>query len=137
MINIVTPPRKFTVVEYKHQALRIIQQLHTQNKLPIVVGGTNYYIEALLWDFLVGRESLADLNEDEKDQTATMDEKEEVQTEEADESGARAVDEERNSDSGQNRAEVCVIRLVFLSIRPWVSIGKERYPCGSLELTYT
>lgn len=24
-----------------------------RQKLPIVVGGTNYYIEALLWDFLI------------------------------------------------------------------------------------
>jgi len=24
-----------------------------RKKLPVVVGGTNYYIEALLWDFLL------------------------------------------------------------------------------------
>ena len=30
-----------------------IDKLHARNKLPIVVGGTNYYIEALLWKILV------------------------------------------------------------------------------------
>ena len=53
MINMVKPPHKYTVVEYKQQALHIINNLHTHNKIPIIVGGTNYYIEALLWDFLV------------------------------------------------------------------------------------
>ena len=34
-------------------ALNIIKDVHTQKKIPIIVGGTDYHIEALLWDFLV------------------------------------------------------------------------------------
>lgn len=30
-----------------------IGQIHSKQKLPIVVGGTNYYIESLLWKVLV------------------------------------------------------------------------------------
>lgn len=30
-----------------------IEDLHERQKLPIVVGGTNYYIESLLWKVLV------------------------------------------------------------------------------------
>ena len=30
-----------------------IKQIHTRGKLPVIVGGTNYYIESLLWDFIL------------------------------------------------------------------------------------
>jgi tRNA dimethylallyltransferase len=30
-----------------------ISEIHSNKKLPIVVGGTNYYIESLLWKVLV------------------------------------------------------------------------------------
>ena len=30
-----------------------IDDMHSKNKLPIVVGGTNYYIESLLWKVLI------------------------------------------------------------------------------------
>ena len=30
-----------------------LQDLHRRGKLPIIVGGTNYYIEALLWNFVL------------------------------------------------------------------------------------
>lgn len=30
-----------------------IDDMHSRNQLPIVVGGTNYYIESLLWKVLL------------------------------------------------------------------------------------
>lgn len=30
-----------------------IDDMHSRNKLPIIVGGTNYYIESLLWKVLL------------------------------------------------------------------------------------
>ena len=42
---------RYTVIDFKNDALPIIDSLQQENKLPIVVGGTNYYIESLLWDF--------------------------------------------------------------------------------------
>lgn len=55
MINIIDPLQRFSVVDFKHQSLNVIEQLLNRDSLPIVVGGTNYYIESLLWkDFIVG-----------------------------------------------------------------------------------
>ncbi|KAF7265879.1 hypothetical protein GWI33_020626 [Rhynchophorus ferrugineus] len=53
MIDILEPHEKFTVLEYRNKAIPIIENLLTNNKLPIIVGGTNYYIESLLWKILV------------------------------------------------------------------------------------
>ena len=30
-----------------------IQSMLSQGKMPVIVGGTNYYIEALVWKFLL------------------------------------------------------------------------------------
>jgi tRNA dimethylallyltransferase len=42
--------RDFNVNKYLSLALPTLSALHSQGKLPIVVGGTNYYIEGLLFD---------------------------------------------------------------------------------------
>ncbi|KAK7862925.1 hypothetical protein R5R35_002972 [Gryllus longicercus] len=56
LLDVVTPPRPFSVVEFRDAALPIVERLLQQNKLPVVVGGTNYYIESLLWRVLVAPE---------------------------------------------------------------------------------
>ncbi|XP_018794894.1 PREDICTED: tRNA dimethylallyltransferase, mitochondrial isoform X1 [Bactrocera latifrons] len=53
LLDVATPSEPFTVVSFRNAALPIIETLLAQNKCPIVVGGTNYYIESLLWDILV------------------------------------------------------------------------------------
>lgn len=49
------------MIDYRNKALKIIHDLLKQEKLPIIVGGTNYYIESLLWKILIdddiGKES--------------------------------------------------------------------------------
>ncbi|KAK3326603.1 IPP transferase-domain-containing protein [Apodospora peruviana] len=40
----------WTVNEFKREALRIISEIRSRGKLPIVVGGTSYYLDALLFD---------------------------------------------------------------------------------------
>lgn len=47
----------FTVTEFKKKALKVIDDLLNKEKLPIVVGGTNYYIESLLWKILLDDDS--------------------------------------------------------------------------------
>ncbi|KYO25801.1 tRNA dimethylallyltransferase, mitochondrial [Alligator mississippiensis] len=42
-----------TVVDFRNKAEPLIEDIFSRNKFPIVVGGTNYYIEALLWKVLV------------------------------------------------------------------------------------
>ncbi|GLV32183.1 uncharacterized protein CBL_11860 [Carabus blaptoides fortunei] len=53
LIDIVDPFKAFTVVDFRNKAIKIIDDLFARNKMPIVVGGTNYYIESLLWKILV------------------------------------------------------------------------------------
>lgn len=53
LIDVVSPLEEFTVLDFKSKALDAIHHLTEQNKIPVVVGGTNYFIEALLWDFLI------------------------------------------------------------------------------------
>ncbi|KAJ8919812.1 hypothetical protein NQ315_006341 [Exocentrus adspersus] len=57
LINILEPTDAFTVVDYRNKALSCINTVLEKNKLPIVVGGTNYYIESILWKILVEDES--------------------------------------------------------------------------------
>jgi len=53
MIDIIDPLENFSVVKYRDMALPIIENISERGKLPIIVGGTNYYIESILWDILV------------------------------------------------------------------------------------
>ncbi|XP_066152413.1 tRNA dimethylallyltransferase isoform X2 [Euwallacea fornicatus] len=53
MINILEPHQTFTVLEYRNMVLPIIEGIFNRGKLPIIVGGTNYYIESILWKILV------------------------------------------------------------------------------------
>lgn len=41
--------RSHTVVDYRNDALPIIESILSRSKLPFIVGGTNYYIESLLF----------------------------------------------------------------------------------------
>ncbi|XP_042363039.1 tRNA dimethylallyltransferase isoform X1 [Plectropomus leopardus] len=54
MISFVDPlVSSYTVVDFRNKALALIDDMHNRNKLPVVVGGTNYYIESLLWRVLL------------------------------------------------------------------------------------
>ncbi|XP_016126389.1 tRNA dimethylallyltransferase, mitochondrial-like [Sinocyclocheilus grahami] len=43
----------YTVVDFRNKALSLIEDMHRRKKLPIIVGGTNYYIESILWKVLI------------------------------------------------------------------------------------
>lgn len=43
-----------TIIHYRNEALPILERLLNNSKTPVLVGGTNYYIESLLWDSLIG-----------------------------------------------------------------------------------
>ncbi|XP_053691418.1 tRNA dimethylallyltransferase [Sabethes cyaneus] len=53
LLDVATPDQAFTVIHFRDQALPIIERLLNENRLPVVVGGTNYYIESLLWQVLI------------------------------------------------------------------------------------
>lgn len=45
--------RTFGVVDFRNKALPIIDELLNDSKIPVIVGGTTYYIESLLWKVLI------------------------------------------------------------------------------------
>lgn len=51
LIDLVGPDRPFTVADFKKLARRAIDDIASRNKLPILVGGTGLYIDAILFDF--------------------------------------------------------------------------------------
>ncbi|XP_012230543.1 tRNA dimethylallyltransferase isoform X1 [Linepithema humile] len=53
MLDVVDPLNNFSVIDFRDMSLPIIDKLLARRKLPIVVGGTNYYIESLLWEILI------------------------------------------------------------------------------------
>ncbi len=51
MLDIIEPYDRFTVAEFKQRAEVAIADIQSRGKLPIIVGGTGLYIDALLYDF--------------------------------------------------------------------------------------
>ncbi|TSC71298.1 MAG: tRNA dimethylallyltransferase [Parcubacteria group bacterium Gr01-1014_70] len=52
-IDFVHPKKTFTVAEYKTCAKKAIQEITARGNLPILVGGTGFYIEAVINDILL------------------------------------------------------------------------------------
>jgi len=48
LVNILEPEERFSVADFQSAASKIIKNLQSQNKIPIVVGGTGLYIQALI-----------------------------------------------------------------------------------------
>ncbi len=48
LLNVANPKRKFTVAQYQKLALKAINNIHKKGKLPILVGGTGFYIDSVL-----------------------------------------------------------------------------------------
>lgn len=54
LIDIKEPTEEYSVAEYKQDADLVISQLSTQGKLPIICGGTGFYMKGLLFDLQLG-----------------------------------------------------------------------------------
>ena len=48
MIDIVSPKKQLSVVEYKKLALEVIDKIYKKGKIPILCGGTGFYIRAIV-----------------------------------------------------------------------------------------
>lgn len=48
MLDVAHPSRQFTVVQYQKKTLKIIHDIQQRGKLPILVGGTGLYIQAVV-----------------------------------------------------------------------------------------
>ena len=49
--DIISPPSRFSSVDFKNYANTIIKKLQTQNILPIIAGGSGFYLKTLLSDY--------------------------------------------------------------------------------------
>jgi len=56
LINILDPLQTNTVVDFRNRALPEIERMLREGKIPFICGGTNYYIESLIWKILVDQE---------------------------------------------------------------------------------
>ena len=50
LIDIIEPDVNFNVCDFKTEACKAIDSIHKKGKIPLVVGGTGFYIKALLYD---------------------------------------------------------------------------------------
>lgn len=50
LIDELEPDEEFHVVRFQQMAKQAMEEIYAQNKIPIVVGGTGFYIQALLYD---------------------------------------------------------------------------------------
>ncbi|WP_373533263.1 tRNA (adenosine(37)-N6)-dimethylallyltransferase MiaA [Vampirovibrio sp.] len=48
MIDVANPPEIFSAASYQQQASQHLQSIHESGKIPLVVGGTGFYLRALL-----------------------------------------------------------------------------------------
>jgi len=48
LLDVVSPKTRFNVAKYRKLALRAIEKIQEKNKLPILVGGTGFYIQAVI-----------------------------------------------------------------------------------------
>lgn len=51
LIDVVNPNEKFSAAAFKRLAEKCIQEVHERGNIPIVVGGTGLYVDALLYNF--------------------------------------------------------------------------------------
>ena len=56
MINILDTTSVNSVLDFRSRALPIVEELLSNNRIPFICGGTNYYIESLLWKVLIDEE---------------------------------------------------------------------------------
>jgi len=53
LLDVASPKKRFTVAQYKKLALAAIKKIQKKNKIPIICGGTGFYIQALTDDISI------------------------------------------------------------------------------------
>ncbi|CAK9153843.1 unnamed protein product [Ilex paraguariensis] len=62
LLGTISPDVEFTAKDFRDYAIPLINEIWSRNRLPVVVGGTNYYIQALVSQFLLD-DSVEDVDE--------------------------------------------------------------------------
>ena len=55
LIDVCSPTDTFTVSQFKELAEPVIKSLHERGKIPIICGGTGFYINSLIYDLSYGK----------------------------------------------------------------------------------
>lgn len=50
-LDIIKPDQKYSVAQFKKDATKAVDNIYLKGKIPIIVGGSGLYIDALLYDF--------------------------------------------------------------------------------------
>ena len=50
LIDVLMPEEEFNVVRFQNLAKKAMEEIYAKGHIPIVVGGTGFYIQALLYD---------------------------------------------------------------------------------------
>jgi tRNA dimethylallyltransferase len=53
LFNFLEPTKEYSVTEFVEDAIQKINDIHSRNKIPIIIGGTHYYIQSLLFNNLL------------------------------------------------------------------------------------
>ncbi|ORX59109.1 tRNA isopentenyltransferase [Piromyces finnis] len=53
IFNFLEPSKEYSVTEFVEDAIHKINDIHSKNKIPIIIGGTHYYIQSLLFNNLL------------------------------------------------------------------------------------
>lgn len=54
MIDVVEPTQSFSVSDYENMASPVLKELLNRNKVPVICGGTGFYINSLLFNYSYG-----------------------------------------------------------------------------------
>ena len=60
MLDIVTPDQEYSVWDFKRGAIEVIDRLHAETKIPMLVWWTALYIDSLIYDFALEESSNKD-----------------------------------------------------------------------------
>ena len=50
LIDVLDPPEEFNVVRFQEMAKKAMEEIYGRGNIPILAGGTGFYIQALLYD---------------------------------------------------------------------------------------
>lgn len=62
-LDLVEPGERFTAADFQRYAVRKIAEIRARGRLPILVGGTGLYVDAVLFDYQLGAEYDPELRE--------------------------------------------------------------------------
>ena len=63
LLDVVEPNNSYSVVEFKTNAEKYIKKIRENGKLPVIVGGSGLYLDALIYDYQFRSETGLDISE--------------------------------------------------------------------------